>query len=201
MDISDKALAELIAKRIKEARQLNGISLEVAARRMGYKNDSQLSKLENAFDGRMPTVKRLLQISRMYGVSCDYLLGLTDDWDADEHHDRTVHIVAHLFDNLSVARRAEIKAICSLSRRVADMERVVIRLVNSAAETENAMTRFVDLNPTFKDEMRGGAKLARLIGETAWVASQAKRMFANFLATDSAVAVEKDLVAVYGEII
>lgn len=45
------ALTKTIGARMKEARELAGISQSDAARRLGYKNSAKLSKIENASDG------------------------------------------------------------------------------------------------------------------------------------------------------
>ncbi|MDD5271296.1 MAG: helix-turn-helix transcriptional regulator [Methylovulum sp.] len=178
--------SQLIGKRLREARLMNRLSLDQAAQRLGYQNDSQLSKLENGYGGRIPTLAKLMEAARLYGVSCDWLLGLTDDWDIDEHHDRTAHIVGYMFESLSIARKAEIGLMCKISRRVADMEKAVLGIADKLQETHDALGVFVRLNPEFETDMRGGAKLARCVDEGQWLAVQTRRMLKDFLLTDSA---------------
>jgi transcriptional regulator with XRE-family HTH domain len=79
----DEPTAEKIAfgKRMKEARDIAGMSQAEAAEAMGYSQAVQLSLMESG--QRMPTVRVLVHCCAMYGTTMDYLCGLTADGDRD----------------------------------------------------------------------------------------------------------------------
>ena len=66
---------EMLGKRIKECRLEMGLSVEEVAEIMGVKTSMYLSYEAGQRDIRS---RKLLMLSRLFHVSCDYLLGLTD---------------------------------------------------------------------------------------------------------------------------
>ena len=68
--------------RFKEARvELCNMTLSHAAGQLGYANPSKLSKVENASDGYPVPLWLLVEASKLYEVSTDFLLGASDDWE------------------------------------------------------------------------------------------------------------------------
>ena len=67
---------EMLGKRMKECRLEMGISAEEVAGIMGVKTSMYLSYEAGQRDVRS---NKLLILSRLFHVSCDYLLGLTDE--------------------------------------------------------------------------------------------------------------------------
>ena len=66
---------EMLGKRMKECRLEMGISVEEAAGILGVKISMYLSYEAGQRDIRS---RKLLMLSRLFHVSCDYLLGATD---------------------------------------------------------------------------------------------------------------------------
>ena len=66
---------EMLGKRMKECRLEMGISVEEAAGILGVKTSMYLSYEAGQRDIRS---RKLLMLSRLFHVSCDYLLGATD---------------------------------------------------------------------------------------------------------------------------
>ena len=62
-------------KRFRECRKLAGLKQTAAARAMGI-SQAAISQYEN--DEREPTAAVVIAMARTYGVSIDYLLGVTD---------------------------------------------------------------------------------------------------------------------------
>jgi plasmid maintenance system antidote protein VapI len=67
--------------RLRNAREMAGMSLTDAAHAMGYSQPVQLSNMEN---GQRPvTVRVLISCANLYGTTTDYLCGLVEDVDRD----------------------------------------------------------------------------------------------------------------------
>lgn len=65
-----------LARRLEFCRNVNGISQADAARKMGI-GQSSLSNYENGV--REPGSRVIRSMARQYGVSADFLLGLTNE--------------------------------------------------------------------------------------------------------------------------
>lgn len=72
----DEVRKKLIGKRIREERLSKGLSQDVLAEKLGMKR----ANISNYEAGRVvPPGSILLEMSRIFDVSTDYLLGLTDN--------------------------------------------------------------------------------------------------------------------------
>lgn len=67
---------ELFGQRISELRKASGETQATLARELGIKKN-QISEIERG--NRTTSAERIALICEHYGVSADYLLGLTDD--------------------------------------------------------------------------------------------------------------------------
>ena len=75
-DVTAYALKAIVPQRFIAARQLSGLNAIEAAERMGFKNSSMLSKIENGKAAALPYV--IARASLVYAVSSDFLIGLSD---------------------------------------------------------------------------------------------------------------------------
>jgi transcriptional regulator with XRE-family HTH domain len=177
IDKSKKAV--LIGERLKQARELCRMSQELSAKRLGYKNSSQLSKIESAFENRSIPIHKICDAAKLYGVSADFLLGLSDDWDIDEHHNRQINIANHLYDTWEHARKSEIVAINKMLSQVQCLERVVSDIVDDSVASYNALMVFMRRNSEFED-MPGGSALVKRITDAKERTNNAKAMLIRF---------------------
>ena len=73
----------MIGERLAEVRSFRGDTQAMLARKLGYSKDS-VSSWEQ--EKSSPREETLIEICKMYGVSADFLLGLSDeDPDFDRH--------------------------------------------------------------------------------------------------------------------
>lgn len=70
-----------LGKRMKEAREIAGLSQAEAAALLGYRQAVQLSLMESG--QRMPPARVLIACAVLYGTTMDFLCGLVDDSDRD----------------------------------------------------------------------------------------------------------------------
>ena len=63
----------IIARRLKEAREIANISVKNAARQLGFKTQSALCKIEKGLI--KPSINLILQAAQLYDVSADFIFG------------------------------------------------------------------------------------------------------------------------------
>ncbi len=71
----------IVGQRLKSAREIACMSTPEAARRLGIKSASRLTRAEHPNYPKGITPQLLADAARVYGVSADYLLGRADDWE------------------------------------------------------------------------------------------------------------------------
>lgn len=64
-------------ERIREARQQCGLTQKQVAEKLGI-TDNALCQYEKGV--REPSISTIIELCKLYDVSADYLLGLTDDY-------------------------------------------------------------------------------------------------------------------------
>jgi transcriptional regulator with XRE-family HTH domain len=74
-------LRAIIGERFIAARQINGYQQQEAAEKIGYGNGTQLSLVENGT--RLPPLPILIRAVETFGVSMDYLVGISDEPERD----------------------------------------------------------------------------------------------------------------------
>ncbi|MFM0432346.1 helix-turn-helix domain-containing protein [Paraburkholderia aspalathi] len=159
----DAETEKLMRERLIVARNLNSLDQKEAAAKLGYKNSSQLSKVES---GDAPLPKSLLRkASLAYGVSSDWLLGLSNEPERDPQIAgqmavmRAVHagIVEHTQNVTAVMLR--------LASDQLPLESQLRTLLDSARRSIQSFEKVCRLNTTFNDDIRGGASLQHDIDE------------------------------------
>jgi transcriptional regulator with XRE-family HTH domain len=159
----DAETEKLMRERLIVARNLNSLDQKEAAAKLGYKNSSQLSKVES---GDAPLPKSLLRkASLAYGVSADWLLGLSSEPEREPEIAgqmavmRAVHagIVEHTQNVTAVMLR--------LASDQLPLESRLRTLLDSARRATQSFEKVCRLNSTFNDDIRGGATLQHDIDE------------------------------------
>lgn len=173
------ALVRVIGSRLRQARDLNNLSLSTAAQRLGYANPSKLSKVENASDAPSVPLSLILNAARLYDVSIDYLFGVSDDWEAGSRMTQEREVSAWLFDTWTLARNRDVAVLKGLHDRVEIVRQVIDMLMQANDEMTAAFTRFAELNPEF-EEMRGGSKLQSAAERAAMTAHHARAKVRRF---------------------
>lgn len=160
-------VVKIFGGRMREARvDICGYSQITAARLLGYSNSSKLAKIEKASDTNSIPLWLITRAAKVYDVSIDFLLGLSDDFERDPVIAQEREIGRWVHEHWEMARRAEVNAIRILANKVLTLERAVVHAMSRSAENMGALDKLRALNPEF-DELKGGAKLLRLLTETA----------------------------------
>lgn len=148
----------MIAERFRLARNLSGLTEQDAIIRMGLKNPKVISQIENCH--RLPTLHFVIRASNAYGVSADYLLGLSEDDDASSGIASSSAIFRQNHKMATMIADVLSKTSYEYGRIVGDNK--TRELVDNTEKLYSKFNRFRDLNPEFLD-MRGGAPIQDLI--------------------------------------
>lgn len=147
-------LRKEMGARFVEAREINGWGQSESATKLGYGNSTQLSLIERG--DRLPPLGIVKRASTVYGVSIDYLFGVSDEPDRDPKYAekravlRQVHEL--LESNAEVILDTVMDSIASGSPKVTTTRGVVIAF----KKLSDAVRKFHELNLKKFDDMRGG---------------------------------------------
>lgn len=156
-------------RRLREAREVAGLSQAEAAQSLGYSQAVQLSLMESG--QRMPPHAVLVACAKLYGTTMDFLCGLAPDSDRDPALGVQRHLAARISSDLQ-------RLIEQITHNSVDVVRELLpgtsdgyRLATLAGEINAALIAFRERNPRF-DDMRGGATLAAKIELASMLARQ-----------------------------
>jgi transcriptional regulator with XRE-family HTH domain len=159
----DADIERIMRERLIEARQMNGMDQKEAAAALSYKNSSQLSKIES---GDAPLPKALLRrASIAYGVSTDWLLGLSSEPERDPR----------MAAQMAVMRSVH----ASVSEHTFNLAGILLRIANDQLPLEAQLRSTLDVvkratatfdrlcrtNTVFVEEIRGGSTVIAVMDE------------------------------------
>lgn len=142
--------------RLREARELSGMSLTEAADALGYSQPVQLSLMENG--NRAPTLAVIVETAKLYGTTADYLCGLATDSDRDPAVAVQRHVASRIAGEvqrlIAHMTAASVDVVRELMPSSADGQ----RMAGLVIELNTTLALFKQRNPKFED-MRVGAAL------------------------------------------
>jgi transcriptional regulator with XRE-family HTH domain len=159
-------IVKTFGDRMIQAREMCGFSQQKAAELLGYQNSSKLAKIEGATDTNSVPLWLIPKAAEIYGVSIDYLFGVSDDWDRDPIKSQERQIGQWLEDHWKRAQEAQDHAFKALHAKQAELSATIERTLRRSKENLECVERVRQNNRAF-DDLRGGAKLLRLLVETA----------------------------------
>ena len=149
---------KLIGTRMLEARGIAGFSQIAAAKKLGYANSSRLNKIERAIDVKSVSISLIKKAAKVYSVSADFILGLSNDWERNAKANQERDISNYLMETWAKSHIHDANAILYLQNKIDSICRVTALYEDSVADCRRALVRFMQLNPGF-DDMRGGASV------------------------------------------
>lgn len=160
-------LARSVGKRLREAREMVGLSQLNAAKQLGYANSSKLAKIEGGKDSSQIPLWVIKRASCLYDVAVDYLLGNTETMEVgDTRHAALREMSTHMREHWERLRQRDVMVEQALRERIIAIEETVVLLESEASEASAAMARCAELNPEWQD-MRGGSRLFDAVERTA----------------------------------
>ncbi|WP_374568755.1 helix-turn-helix domain-containing protein [Ideonella sp.] len=160
-----------VAARFKQARELNGWDQREAAVRMGYENGTQLSLIEL---GRRNTPLAVFCVaSTVYGVSVDFLLGLSDEPERDPAVAERQAVLRHVEGMLREHAAQVLEMISEHMNAATKPISLARRLLGVASTATETFDRFATLNGEAWEDMPGGAMLLKAMVELETVTQAA----------------------------
>jgi transcriptional regulator with XRE-family HTH domain len=167
--------ARIVCQRLRDARLLNGLTIEQASERIGYGgNKTQLSLFET--QARFPPLWAVMQAAIVYGVPLDYLFGLIEEDDVQEFGLERAALNAQM--EAILARNAVAIAEVASEALQAGLPAVQMarRLADTAGRWIHAYDRFKARNPEQFGELPAGAMLESAAVALADAAIDAQRL-------------------------
>lgn len=146
-----------IGARLREARELNGWELNDAAPRLGYTSAGSLSKIESARHISAIPMWLIPRACEVYGVSADYLHGLSDDLELTPGMNMRRDVGVWLFNELNRIRQRDLEAFIVLQDRIEMVATGAQEVIAQVEEFHQALGTFRAQNVARFDNMRGGS--------------------------------------------
>lgn len=162
-------LVSRIGQRLREARELNNLSQSEAARRLGYANPSKLSKLEAASDTNSVPLWLIAAAARLYCVSTDYIMGISDDWETGVPRGTQ----AWMLDAWDRMRQRDLLALDKVHREVFAVAGGTDAVLSAVSELSLAISAWCARNPDWQDTP-GSATVMNRLGKLEAAATDAK---------------------------
>ena len=175
----DSRLRKVFAERMYKARvEINNWTQLHAAKMLGFSNSSPLAKIEmgESFARTMPGIA-----ARVYRVSTDYLLGISDfeyecrppgtEWESAIINANTA------FFQVTMADHA--KALARIGRTTSVTVDGLAKVMAVTGEAKEVFERVIELNPDMWAECRGGSRLEAIMGELERTCADVRRTAAR----------------------
>jgi transcriptional regulator with XRE-family HTH domain len=164
--IDQSQVVKTFGQRMTQARELCGYSQLKAAKLLGYSNSSKLAKIEAASDTNSVPLWLIPKAAEVYQVSIDYLFGVSDCWQRDPVAAQEQYVEKWLETHWKQVQDAQDSAIKALHAKQTELSTVIDRTLRRSKDNLECVEQVRKMNGEF-DHLRGGAKLLRLLAETA----------------------------------
>ena len=156
-------------KNMAEAREIAGMTQEVASRRLGYGAKTQLCQFETGV--RFPPMSTLVGMARLYGTTTDYLLGLDDDSDRDPARMLARRIQERVSADIQSLLHEIGEKSAEIARGLLPSSIEGAELARCALELIGAVDRFAARNTGWQDMPVGSTLMSKR--DAAWTRAQA----------------------------
>jgi transcriptional regulator with XRE-family HTH domain len=175
---SNANLRKVVGERFVDARRLNGWDQTEAAERFGYTNSTQLSLIEQG--KRLPPHEVMIKASEVYGVSLDFLYGLSDEPERDPKAAERQAAMRHVHSIIEGTGAQIISRLMLYLAQGVPSVRTSEAMLDALQVLVDEVHRTRELNPKLFDEkMKNGSKLVRAAVTAAEACSQARDMLAR----------------------
>lgn len=162
---ADVEMMNIVGPRLRRARKLAGYSESAAGLALAHKGVTQISLFENGH--RAPSLNNLRLLANLYGVTVDYLLGLHDDIARQPEEGNQAVLCGVMAEAVGSQFHRMVDAMARTSSIMLEgfsLDRVLLGEVAGTVEELCTALDVAHRQPEFQD-LKGGAKLVRLVGE------------------------------------
>ena len=154
--------------RFKEAREeICNMSLNHAARQLGYSNASKLSKVEHAADTNSVPLWLIIAASKLYEVSTDFLLGTSDDWEYSARKTQEREVSRFQAEAMEKSIRDSCNMNLAFNDELEWASGAIITMAFTLDEIADALKRVTEINRDAWQEIKGGSKLQGEVDKAA----------------------------------
>lgn len=176
---ADVELRKVFGERMYKARvEFNGWNQLHAAKMLGFSNSSPLAKIEmgEAFSRTMPTIA-----ARVYRVSTDYLLGVSDfEYECRPPGTEWESVIINANQAFfQVAMNDHARALARIGRATSVSVDGLAKIMAASSKTKEVFERIVELNPEAWGEVKGGTRLEAVILEIDRLCQDVRRTAAR----------------------
>lgn len=179
-DTERSGLAKAIGARLREAREIAGMSQSEAARLLGYANSSKLAKVEMGTDTNSVPLWLIKRASRLYEVSIDFLFGESDDWELSARACQERDVSKWVFDAWNEARQRDMEILRRLNMRFDGLSESITKSISASEDVRVAWDKLLKINPKFEEEIRGGGSLFSAIERLMAISGESKARLSRF---------------------
>jgi len=165
----EQAMREAVAKRLVRARRAAGLREIDVAQRLGHANLTMISLFENG--KRSPSLKNLQAMADMYSVTTDYLLLRTDELGLSPEEGNQALIAGVVKGTMAAYHEQYLTGLAKVTAVAIEGAATDRALLDQVATTSIELSASLALirrhHGDAFEQLRGGAKLERLIAELA----------------------------------
>ncbi|AIY40136.1 hypothetical protein LT85_0978 [Collimonas arenae] len=161
--IVGRPLDETLRIRLINARRLNNLEQIAAAKLLGYQNSSALSKMESGYSPI--SRKAIVRAALAYGVSSDYLMGLSDEPERDPKIAEQMAIIRTVRAQILQQSQSLASILLKNASDMTPMEGHLTALLAQAKRVVEAFDTSCRQNKHFQNDILGGANLQRAIDD------------------------------------
>lgn len=152
------AIVHVMGGRMRQARELCGMSQIAAARRLGLSGSKKLSQIESATDIRTIPEWLKLRAAKLYQVSLDYLYGACDDWETSARMTQEREVGAYLFETFELMRRRDMDVLLRLHDQNEELRATLMLSHEHCAQLISGIGRYSEIHPDF-EHTKGSAMI------------------------------------------
>ena len=183
--VIDSYSPKIYGERLRKSREdLCCMNQGKAAQLIGI-SQKKLCVYEHCTDGVIPDITVIIKAAKIYNVSADYLLGLTDDFETDINIRNEREIGAWIYEQLEHDKVSQMNVMRTIHNKILTIGNAINEAVADSVEIKNALDKVrernsgIDGNISFDDDVKSGATLVRVVDEfmlkTDSIKSQLKR--------------------------
>ncbi len=161
IDPAKPAEMETIRYNLIRARVMSGLTAVEAARSIGYGNSTQLSLIESGARKIPDNIRFLVNAARAYGVSCDFLLGLSSNMEPDGQIAHQYAIARHMADISGAVGSVLANAMQNYMSEAYPTATEYRRIMEAIEKVDDGLAKMRDKYEF--DEVPGGTVLSRPI--------------------------------------
>lgn len=177
---SRAALAKSMGIRMRAARESIGMQQGVAAKRLGYANQTKLAKIEGGTDTNSVPHWMILRAARLYDVSIDYIYGESDDWELSARALQERDMAKWMMEAWEAGRQKDLEVLRKLKVRMNAISETVTGLFSASQDVQDSFRKFIELNSETFDDMRGGSRLLASVDRLFNLTGTCKRKVTRF---------------------